>query len=65
MRVAAPDGVSVSVGEWGNPAGPEILFIHGVAQSALSFAAPGLPRNPMNPKAARLLKRPGGVVNKL
>jgi pimeloyl-ACP methyl ester carboxylesterase len=52
MRVAAPDGVSVSVGEWGNPAGPEILFIHGVAQSALSFAAPGLPRNPMNPKAA-------------
>jgi pimeloyl-ACP methyl ester carboxylesterase len=25
------------VGEWGNPAGPEILFIHGVAQSALSF----------------------------
>jgi len=36
-RVATPDGVAVSVGEWGNPAGPEILFIHGLAQSILSF----------------------------
>ncbi|MCC6471683.1 MAG: alpha/beta hydrolase [Alphaproteobacteria bacterium] len=36
-RVATPDGVSVSVGEWGNSAGPEILFIHGAAQSMLSF----------------------------
>jgi pimeloyl-ACP methyl ester carboxylesterase len=36
-RVTAPDGVSVSVGEWGNPAGPEILLIHGQAQSVLSF----------------------------
>src|SRR5215475_11397541 len=32
-----PDGVGVSVGEWGNPAGPEILLIHGQAQSHLSF----------------------------
>ena len=37
MRVATPDGVCVSVGEWGNPAGPEIVFIPGLAQSALSF----------------------------
>jgi pimeloyl-ACP methyl ester carboxylesterase len=36
-RVTTPDGVSVSVGEWGNPAGPEILLIHGQAQSVLSF----------------------------
>ena len=36
-RVAGPDGVGVSVGEWGNPAGPEILLIHGQAQSVLSF----------------------------
>jgi pimeloyl-ACP methyl ester carboxylesterase len=36
-RVVAPDGVSVSVGEWGNPDGPEILLIHGQAQSMLSF----------------------------
>ncbi len=36
-RVIAPDGVAVAVGEWGNPAGPEILFIHGLAQSTLSF----------------------------
>lgn len=36
-RVATPDGVAVAVSEWGNPAGPEILFIHGLAQSTLSF----------------------------
>jgi len=36
-RVLTPDGVSVSVGEWGNPSGPEILFIHGQAQSVLAF----------------------------
>lgn len=36
-RVTTPDGVSVSVAEWGNPAGPEILLIHGLAQSTLSF----------------------------
>jgi non-heme chloroperoxidase len=36
-RVTTPDGVSVSVCEWGNPAGPEILLIHGQAQSVLSF----------------------------
>ena len=37
MRVATPDGVCVSVCEWGNPAGPEIVFIPGLAQSVLSF----------------------------
>jgi pimeloyl-ACP methyl ester carboxylesterase len=36
-RVTAADGVSLSVGEWGNPAGREILFIHGQAQSIVSF----------------------------
>ena len=37
LRVLTPDGVSISVGEWGNPDGPEILFIPGLAQSTLSF----------------------------
>lgn len=36
-RIATPDGIRVSVGEWGNPDGPEILLIHGQAQSVLSF----------------------------
>jgi pimeloyl-ACP methyl ester carboxylesterase len=35
--VRTPDGVELSVREWGNPDGPEILFIHGVAQCHLSF----------------------------
>jgi len=35
--VATPDGVDISVREWGNPAGQPILFVHGVAQSHLSF----------------------------
>ena len=33
-----PDGVRVSLGEWRDPAEPEILLIHGQAQSHLSFA---------------------------
>jgi pimeloyl-ACP methyl ester carboxylesterase len=33
-----PDGVSISVQDWGNPAGPEILFIHGFSQASLSWA---------------------------
>jgi pimeloyl-ACP methyl ester carboxylesterase len=33
----APDGVTLAVQEWGNPEGAEILLIHGVAQSHLSF----------------------------
>jgi non-heme chloroperoxidase len=34
----APDGVSIAVQNWGNPAGPEILFIHGFSQASLSWA---------------------------
>jgi non-heme chloroperoxidase len=37
IEVKTPDGVTLAVHEWGNPGGPEILFIHGVAQSHLSF----------------------------
>lgn len=36
-RITTPDGVQVAVQEWGNPAGPEIVFIHGLAQSHLSW----------------------------
>lgn len=36
--VKAPDGVSLSVREWGDPGGRPILFIHGVMQSHLCFA---------------------------
>ena len=35
--VKTPDGVAVSAQEWGNPGGPEILFIHGFSQSYLSW----------------------------
>jgi non-heme chloroperoxidase len=34
----APDGVSIAVQDWGNPAGLEILFIHGFSQASLSWA---------------------------
>lgn len=37
MDVIAPDGVSLSVQEVGNPAGPEILLIHGIMQSGRSW----------------------------
>ena len=36
--VAAPDGVRLAAYEWGNPAGPELLLIHGFAQAHLCFA---------------------------
>jgi len=36
--VTAPDGVRLAVYECGNPAGPELLLIHGFAQSHLCFA---------------------------
>lgn len=36
--VASSDGVRLAVQEWGNPQGPAILFIHGFAQSYLSWA---------------------------
>jgi len=35
--VTTPDGLSIAAQEWGNPAGPEILFIHGFSQSHLSW----------------------------
>lgn len=35
--VRTPDGVDISAREWGNPQGWPILFIHGLAQSHLSF----------------------------
>ena len=37
LMVTTPDGVRVSAQEWGNPQGPEILFIHGFSQSHLSW----------------------------
>ncbi len=37
-RVETPDGVHLSAHEWGDPDGPEILFIHGMAQAHLCFA---------------------------
>jgi pimeloyl-ACP methyl ester carboxylesterase len=36
-RVTAPDGVEIEVREWGDPGGPPLLLIPGVAQSHLSF----------------------------
>jgi non-heme chloroperoxidase len=37
IAVKTPDGLTISAQEWGNPAGPEILFIHGFSQSYLSW----------------------------
>jgi len=37
VMVRSPDGVELFVREWGNPAGPEIVLIHGQAQCTLSF----------------------------
>src|ERR1700730_10808617 len=37
ISVKTPDGLTVSAQEWGNPNGPEILLIHGFAQSHLSW----------------------------
>jgi non-heme chloroperoxidase len=37
IMVKTPDGLTISAQEWGNPAGPEILFIHGFSQSHLSW----------------------------
>jgi non-heme chloroperoxidase len=38
IAVRTPDGLSISAQDWGNPAGPEILFINGFMQSHLSWA---------------------------
>ena len=37
ITVTTPDGLTISAQEWGNPTGPEILFIHGFSQSHLSW----------------------------
>jgi non-heme chloroperoxidase len=37
IAVKTPDGLTISAQEWGNPNGPEILFIHGFSQSHLSW----------------------------
>src|SRR5262249_2780301 len=38
IAVRTPDAVSIAAQSWGNPSGPEILFIHGFMQSHLSWA---------------------------
>ncbi|TMH27743.1 MAG: alpha/beta hydrolase [Betaproteobacteria bacterium] len=38
LMVKTPDGLTISAQEWGNPNGPEILFIHGFSQAWLSWA---------------------------
>jgi non-heme chloroperoxidase len=37
LSVKTPDGLTISAQEWGNPSGPEILFIHGFSQSNMSW----------------------------
>ena len=37
IPVESPDGLAVAAQDWGNPNGPEILFIHGLRQSRLSW----------------------------
>ena len=37
VKVKGPDGIAIAVQEWGNPQGPEILFIHGFSQSSLCW----------------------------
>src|SRR5262249_1387329 len=37
VSVKTPDGLTISAQDWGNPNGPEILFIHGFSQIHLSW----------------------------
>ena len=37
LWVKTPDGLTISAQDWGNPSGPEIVFIHGFSQSHLSW----------------------------
>ncbi len=37
--VTTPDGISIAVQEYGNPAGKEIVFVHGLAGSHLNWTA--------------------------
>jgi non-heme chloroperoxidase len=38
IAVESKDGLAIAAQDWGNPAGPEILFIHGFMQSHLSWS---------------------------
>src|SRR5215831_16378719 len=38
ISVITPDGLAIAAQDWGNPAGREILFIHGFSQSHLSWS---------------------------
>ncbi len=38
IDVKTPDGLAIAAGEWGNAAGPEIVFIHGFSQRSLSWS---------------------------
>src|SRR5215813_11100056 len=37
VSVKTPDGLTISAQVWGNPSGPEIIFVHGFSQSHLSW----------------------------
>ena len=37
IDVTTPDGLAISAAEWGNPAGAEIVFIHGFSQCSLAW----------------------------
>ena len=37
IAVKTPDSLTISAQDWGNPTGPEILFIHGFSQSHMSW----------------------------
>jgi pimeloyl-ACP methyl ester carboxylesterase len=37
VSVKTPDGLTISAQDWGNPAGLEIIFIHGFSQSHMSW----------------------------
>ncbi|MBB3181629.1 alpha/beta fold hydrolase [Variovorax sp. Sphag1AA] len=39
MQLRSPDGLMVHVTEWGTPAGPEILFVHGIGASCAAWLA--------------------------
>jgi non-heme chloroperoxidase len=66
-RITTADGVVLEVREWGDPDGPELLLVTGVAQSYLSFvkqyAAPGLQRFRIvsyDPRGHGLSEKPSG-----
>ena len=37
ISVLTPDNITLAAQEWGNPKGPEVVFIHGLGQSHLSW----------------------------